>query len=31
MLAQGFRPDEIGKIAGGNYLRVFEAVTSARA
>jgi membrane dipeptidase len=27
MLNQGFRPDEISKIAGGNYLRVFGAAT----
>ena len=27
MLAQGFRPDEIGKILGGNYARVFDRVT----
>ena len=30
MLVQGFRPDEISKIAGGNYCRVFDAVTSRR-
>lgn len=30
MLNQGFRPDEISKIAGGNYLRVFELATSSR-
>ena len=28
MLAQGFKPDEISKIAGGNYCRVFEKVTA---
>ena len=28
MLTQGFRPDEIIKIVGGNYLRVFEKVTA---
>jgi membrane dipeptidase len=31
MLAQGFRPDEIAKIAGANYGRIFEKVTSAQA
>ena len=31
MLTQGFRPDEISKIAGGNYLRIFEKVTARRA
>ncbi|MBI5278261.1 MAG: membrane dipeptidase [Burkholderiales bacterium] len=30
MLNQGFRPDEISKIAGGNYLRVLGAATSSR-
>lgn len=30
MLAQGFRPDEIQKIVGGNYCRVFAKVTSRR-
>ena len=31
MLAQGFRPDEISKIAGGNYCRVFDEVTKGHA
>lgn len=31
MLAQGFKPDEIPKIAGGNYCRVFEKVTAGHA
>ena len=30
MLNQGFRPDEISKIAGGNYLRLFGMATSSR-
>ena len=25
MLTQGFEPDEISKIAGGNYMRIFRA------
>ena len=28
MLKTGFTPDEIGKIGGGNFLRVFDKVTS---
>ena len=28
MLRTGFTPDEIGKIGGGNFLRVFDRVTS---
>jgi membrane dipeptidase len=28
MLNQGFTPDEIGKIAGGNFCRVFAMVTA---
>jgi membrane dipeptidase len=28
MLQAGFTPDEIGKIGGGNFLRVFDRVTS---
>jgi membrane dipeptidase len=28
MLRQGFRPEDIGKVGGGNYCRVFGAVTS---
>lgn len=31
MLAQGFHPEEISKIAGGNYCRVFEKVTHGHA
>jgi membrane dipeptidase len=31
MLAQGFSPDEIVKVAGGNYCRVFGKVTTDRA
>lgn len=31
MLAQGFHPGEISKIAGGNYCRVFEKVTQGHA
>jgi membrane dipeptidase len=30
MLRQGFTPDEIGKIGGGNYCRIFGKVTAAR-
>lgn len=30
MLTQGFKPEEISKIAGGNYLRVFGTVTGDR-
>ena len=30
MLAQGFTPAEIAKVGGGNYCRVFGAVTGAR-
>jgi membrane dipeptidase len=28
MLVQGFTPDEIGKVGGGNYCRIFEKATS---
>jgi membrane dipeptidase len=28
MLKTGFTPDEIGKIGGGNFLRIFDSVTS---
>jgi membrane dipeptidase len=28
MLRQGFRPDDIGKVGGGNYCRVFGKVTA---
>ncbi len=28
MLKTGFTPDEIGKIGGGNFLRLFDAATS---
>jgi membrane dipeptidase len=28
MLKTGFNPDEIGKIAGGNFLRVFTTATT---
>jgi membrane dipeptidase len=28
MLQQGFKPEEIGKIGGGNYCRLFDAATS---
>lgn len=31
MLRQGFTPDQIGKIGGGNFLRVFDKVTSGTA
>jgi membrane dipeptidase len=31
MLRQGFTPDEIGKIGGGNFCRVFDKVTNGRA
>jgi microsomal dipeptidase-like Zn-dependent dipeptidase len=31
MLAQGFHPEEIAKIAGGNYCRVFGEVTGGHA
>jgi len=31
MLRQGFTPDEIGKIGGGNFCRVFAKVTKGRA
>ena len=31
MLVQGFQPEEISKIAGGNYCRVFAKVTSGHA
>jgi membrane dipeptidase len=27
MLSQGFTPDEIARIGGGNYCRVFDRVT----
>ena len=28
MLRQGFTPDDIGKVGGGNYCRVFDKVTA---
>jgi membrane dipeptidase len=31
MLKQGFTPDEIGKIGGGNFCRVFAKVTAGHA
>ena len=31
MLSRGFKPDEIRKIGGGNFCRIFAKVTSARA
>jgi membrane dipeptidase len=31
MLKTGFTPDEIGKIGGGNFLRVFDKVTTHQA
>jgi membrane dipeptidase len=31
MLKQGFTPDEIGKIGGGNFCRIFAKVTAGRA
>jgi membrane dipeptidase len=31
MLKQGFAPDEIGKIGGGNFCRVFAKVTAGHA
>ncbi len=31
MLAQGFAPDDIAKVGGGNYSRVFDKVTSGHA
>ena len=31
MLKQGFAPDEIGKIGGGNFCRVFAKVTASHA
>ena len=31
MLMQGFTPEEVGKIAGGNYFRVFDKVIGNRA
>jgi len=31
MLRQGFTPDEIGKIGGGNFCRVFDKVTTGHA
>jgi hypothetical protein len=31
MLRQGFTPDDISKVGGGNYCRVFGKVTAARA
>jgi len=29
MLAQGFTPDDIGKVGGGNFCRVFGKATAA--
>jgi hypothetical protein len=31
MLTQGFEPDEISQIAGGNYVRLFGKVTRSAA
>ena len=31
MLRQGFTPDDIGKIGGGNFCRVFDKVTTGHA
>ena len=31
MLRQGFTPDDIGKVGGGNYCRVFDKVTAGHA
>jgi membrane dipeptidase len=31
MLLQGFAPDDIGKVGGGNYCRVFAKVTAGHA
>jgi hypothetical protein len=28
MLKQGFTPDEIGKLAGGNFFRIFARATT---
>jgi membrane dipeptidase len=28
MLQQGFTPEEIGKVGGGNFCRVFDAATA---
>jgi membrane dipeptidase len=31
MLRQGFTPEEIGKIGGGNFCQVFDKVTTGHA
>jgi membrane dipeptidase len=31
MLLQGFTPDDIGKVGGGNFCRVFGKVTAGHA
>jgi hypothetical protein len=31
MLVQGFTPDDIGKVGGGNFCRVFGKVTAGHA
>jgi microsomal dipeptidase-like Zn-dependent dipeptidase len=31
MLLQGFTPDDIGKVSGGNFSRVFGKVTAGHA
>jgi membrane dipeptidase len=31
MLLQGFTPDDIGKVGGGNFCRVFDKVTAGHA
>jgi membrane dipeptidase len=31
MLKHGFTPDEIGKIGGGNFCRIFAKVTTGHA
>jgi hypothetical protein len=31
MLLQGFTPDDIGKVSGGNFCRVFGKVTAGHA
>jgi hypothetical protein len=31
MLIQGFPPDDIGKVSGGNYYRIFGKATAGRA
>jgi membrane dipeptidase len=31
MLSQGFAPDDIGKVGGGNYCRIFGKATAGHA